>query len=254
MYRIFVVIIALVVLWPGQHVHAQESVVISSGEWPPFFSNHLPGGGLGNRIVTEAFAEVGVTVDFDYLPWKRAYESADRGPAQGSSGWLKLPERERRFLFSDPIFHSARVFFHRKDSHFHWETPEDMKDYRIAVTLGSADEIDLESIMASGKGSMDIAISYEAGMKKLAAGRVDAYFCNVDVGRYILHKRVPEEMVRAITFDTKPFYEEDNHLIISRRLENAQELMTRFNEGLDRLRESGRYARIRREFFAELDR
>jgi ABC-type amino acid transport substrate-binding protein len=48
--------------------------------------------------------------------------------------------------------------------------------------------------------------------------------------------------------DPLPIFTETNHLIPSRRLPFARELMDRFNEGLRKLRQSGRYGRIRRKY------
>ena len=215
---------------------ADETTLLSSGEWPPFFSASLPHGGVGNRIIAESFALMGVSVEFDYQPWIRALETARYGPAAGSAGWLQTPEREKFFLFSDPIFSSMRVFFHRRDVPFDWETLDDIRELRVAVTLGSADEFPFDAVR-----KVDVAQSYVSGMRKLAAGRVDVYACNLDVGLHVLKHQVAAREASLITYHPRPIFEETNHLILSRRFSNAQALMDRFNEGLRRLRESGRH-------------
>lgn len=225
---------------------AGDRLILTSGEWPPFFSEQLPCGGVGNRIVAESFKRAGVDVEFVYQPWMRAMRTARYGSAHGSSGWLRTPERERAFLFSDPIFTSRRVFFHRRDNDFRWRTLDDIRDLRVAVTLGSADEFAFEPVLAKGSGKLDLANSYTAGMRKLAAGRVDVYACNLSVGLHVLAHHMPRAEAVRITHHPRPIFEEANHLILSRRLPNAEALMARFNEGLRQLRESGRHAEIMR--------
>ena len=223
------------------------SVLLTSGEWPPFYSASLPGGGFANRVISESLALEGITVHFLFLPWRRALEMADHGPPVGSAGWLPMEARERRFLFSDAVFTSDRVFFHHRDVSFNWHTLEDIRDLRVGITLGSAEEFPFEDAMAGGRGKLEVAASYAAGMKMLIAGRVDVYACNKAVGLFILDKRIVEGADQII-LNPKPIFSETNHLILSRRLPYARELMDRFNEGLRKLRESGRYERIRREY------
>ncbi|WP_338669505.1 substrate-binding periplasmic protein [Pseudodesulfovibrio methanolicus] len=224
------------------------SIVLTSGEWPPFYSASLPGGGFANRVVRESFALEGITVDFQFLPWRRALETAAQGPAVGSAGWLPMEERRKRFLFSDPVFESARVFFHRRDVPFTWHTLEDVRDLRVGITLGSAEEFPFEEVLARGKGKLDVVGSYVAGMKMLIAGRVDVYACNKAVGLFILANRIDDGDADQVACNPRPIFTETNHLLLSRRLPFAEALMERFNAGLRALRRSGRYDRIRQEY------
>ncbi|BCS89603.1 substrate-binding periplasmic protein [Pseudodesulfovibrio sediminis] len=235
-----------VCLWsPGR----AESILLTTGEWPPYYSASMLHGGIANQIVAESFALVGIDVQFQFLPWKRALVEASQKPYQGSAGWLWTPEREETFLFSYPLFSSSRVFFHRKDFPFDWNTLEDLRNLRIAVTLGSEDEFSLKEIVARGKGEIDVAQTYRSGLKKLLAGRVHVYACNREVGLHILRNEFEQYEARLLTFHLKSIFEETNHLLISKRLDNANELMERFNEGLRQLRESGRYYDILDTFY-----
>ncbi|WP_319542306.1 transporter substrate-binding domain-containing protein [uncultured Pseudodesulfovibrio sp.] len=226
-----------------------EKVSLTSGEWPPYYSQSLPHGGVANQIITESFAQVGMTVDYVFLPWKRALDATMVGATVGSSGWLRTAEKEKDFLYSASIFESMRVLFYRRDRKFDWNEPQDLKDLRVAVALGSVSEIPLDSIFDQGKGKIDVAKSYASGMRKLAAGRVDVYICNLAVGLYLLRKQIPREEALLITYHPKPFMVEENHLIISRQAKGGQEIMDAFNQGLRQLRKSGRYDQIFDEYF-----
>ncbi|MGE4424349.1 MAG: substrate-binding periplasmic protein [Pseudodesulfovibrio sp.] len=236
-------------LWavPCRAQDLPASIVLTSGEWPPFYSDSLPGGGFANRVVRESLALEGIKVDFLFLPWRRALETAAQGPAVGSAGWLPLEERRKRFLFSDPVFKSARVFFHLRDVPFIWRRVEDVRDLRVGITLGSAEEFPFKEAMAGGRGKLDVAGTYVAGMKMLIAGRVDVYACNKAVGLFVLANRIDAGVDRVV-YNPRPIFTETNHLIISRRLPYAEALVDRFNAGLRKLRQSGRYDEIRRDY------
>ncbi|WP_316897753.1 transporter substrate-binding domain-containing protein [Pseudodesulfovibrio indicus] len=239
-------VVALALLLTVRAASALDEIVLTSGDWPPYYSPELAFGGAANQVVSESFALAGVHASFVFVPWRRALEMARTGKAQGSAGWMRMANRERDFLFSDPLFESVRVFFHRKDMPFDWRSLDDVRDLRVAVTLGSAEEFPLEEVLARGTGRLDIAQDYASGMKKLLLGRVDVYACNLAVGLFILDHRVGPG-ASAIIYHPRPIFSETNHLLLDRNLVGAEELMARFNEGLRKLRESGRYDVIFRD-------
>lgn len=54
----------------------RETITLTNGEWAPYLSESFKYGGFLSRVCSEAFALEGVDVEYEYLPWKRAYESA----------------------------------------------------------------------------------------------------------------------------------------------------------------------------------
>ena len=95
-------------------VSGPDTIRLTNGEWPPYLSEHLEHYGVVSRIVTEAFALEGVKVEYGFFPWKQAYELAESGEWDGSLIWLRTPEREQYFYFSEPILQCNYVFWHLK--------------------------------------------------------------------------------------------------------------------------------------------
>lgn len=48
---------------------AEEVVRITAGEWPPYLGSDLPHFGIAGRIITEAFATQGITVEMTFFPF-----------------------------------------------------------------------------------------------------------------------------------------------------------------------------------------
>lgn len=114
-----------------------RTISISTGEFPPWTGSALPHDGYVNHIIKAAFASQGVTVDFVYQPWKRAFEEARQGKFDATSYWYESAERRESMLFSDLVITNRTVFFQRRDeAEVHWKTLSDLSQYRMSATLG----------------------------------------------------------------------------------------------------------------------
>lgn len=236
------IFLVLLPVWCAPSAWSGESVTLTNGEWPPYHSQAMPGGGVGSMIYREAFALAGIEVEYEFLPWKRAYEKAKHGGAQGSVSWLKRPEREKHFRYSDPVMDSRTVFFYNQKSGFDWQDFEDLKDMRIGTAVGQISPGKLQEAVLKGSGKIEVVRSYEQGMRLLIAGRLDTFYCNQHVGNHLLKTTFRGET--DILPHPKPLQKGDNYLIISRKVPDGQRFIERFNRGLQLLRESGRYDEI----------
>ena len=82
---------------------AAKIVRLTTGEWPPYISQNLPGKGVGLLIISEAFKLAGYDVEYSFYPWPRGYELGARGQWDGSVLWQKTPGRSKELLFSDRV-------------------------------------------------------------------------------------------------------------------------------------------------------
>lgn len=220
---------------------AEEAIVLTNGEWPPFFSEALEDQGVGSRICKEAFARARMDVKYRFVPWKRGLQAARTGEATGSVGWRKTPERTKLFYFSDPILTVSSVLFHRQGSHFDWQTLDDIGPLTVGATLGYAYTDILQPYVEKHGGKLEIAPSDEINMGKLAAGRIDVFPCAQAVGSYLIDTKLSPRSAGLITHHPKPLLLGGIHLIISKDNPDGQKLITRFNAGLRELSQSGLY-------------
>lgn len=248
-------IVITIALWSGyifqlEQSWAAETIRLGWGTSPPFYSEELPKGGVQAHIVREAYATVGVKVEYDILPWKRAYIMANSGEIDGSAGWLKTPQREIDVLYSNSIAKGCYVFFHKRDTAFDWKTEQDLGGWSIGTTMGYSQTKKLEAIKQKGVDfKLQVASSDLANMKKLVSKRVDLFVCNQDVGKNILHQNFPTDAVESITIHPKPMYCDTLHVIFSRKTpDKSQRLITLLNKGIEELHASGRYAEIMEAF------
>ena len=223
---------------------AAQSVRLTNGEWPPYTSETLPHGGLITRLVTAAFAQEGIGVQYGYFPWKRAYAYGKSGEWDGAVGWVPTVDRLADYYFSEPVIHVDSALFHLKRAPFDWTTINDLRKWRIGVAAGYSYGEQWDSAVRSGQLVVDEVATDVMNLHKLLHGRVDAVAMQVDVADYLMRQLLTPQEAAQIVRHPRRLDRAPSCLILPRRMQGAPELLARFNRGLQRLKESGAYATI----------
>jgi polar amino acid transport system substrate-binding protein len=235
---------------PSLNSAAQETIRITNGEWAPFYSENLPYHGLDSRIVSEAFALEDVNVIYDFFPWKRSYEISKHGVWDGTIGWPYNKERAQFHYFSkQPINKGEWVFFYRNDASFDWDNIDNLKNVVFGVTLGDwvMDGDDkFTTALREEKLNYDTTATDEQNFLKLNAKRIDIFPQQLDVGYAQLKKlvsdnRLTAEQASRITHHPEPFRLMPLYLLLSKKHEHNKQMIERFDNGFEQLKESGRY-------------
>ncbi len=226
--------------------HAQRTVRLTNGEWPPYMSASLPDNGLISRIVVEAFALQGMRVQFGFFPWPRSLMLAKVGDWDGTVAWVVSPERSRDFIFSDPVIATETVFFHLKSWQFSWNGMDDLKRYRIGVTQDYFYGAVFNAALAQGKISVESVGRDEQNLTKLLGGRIDIFPIDKRVAASMLrqHFRAPD--IERITFDPRPVHTQPLHVMFGRAQAGSAQLADEFNKGLKKLKASGRLEQLQK--------
>lgn len=220
---------------------ATEVVRLAIGEWAPYTAKSDPNGKLLERVVAEAFKLEGVEVQYSYFPWKRSYLRAEDGSFDGTFPWTRTAERDQLFyLHKVPLVTEQSVYFHLKTTAFDWRTLDDLKRYKVGVTLGYKN---VELYKANGIRA-DVAPSEEQNFKKLALGRIDVYETSKIVGYTTIANTLPPDTARLFTHHRRPSDENDYFILFSRKSPNGKEMAARFDAGLKKLKSTGAYDKI----------
>lgn len=221
-----------------------EIVRLTNGEWPPYQSPDLPHYGAASWLAQRAFELEGYEVKYGFFPWSRAYYMAETGQYDGSLIWSYSKERAKKFLYSEPFIHTNTVFFYNRENPLKWDDWADLKGKVIGATTGYYYGEAFAQAEAAGLFTVDRVSSDELNLKKLIAGRLDAFPLSLDVGRYMLRAHFNDIERARIDWHPKPLRKTAYHLIISRKSPRAQALVEAFNRGVAKLKASGEYERI----------
>ncbi len=230
-----------IIVWSVTPSHGRDVIRLANGEWPPYYSKHLPDNGVGSKIVKDAFALEHVTVIYGFFSWSRAMALAKSGEWDGVVGYQTNPERNRSFYASEVVWEAPWVFFHLKTQPVQWKTFEDLRSFTVGATVEYM--YTREFMEAERKGILKIhrIDSDEQNFMKLASGRIDLFPQLLDVGVYQYKRTLDASAQRLITYHPKPFGVHGDQVLLSRANRKNVRLMALFNRGLKRLKESGTY-------------
>jgi len=247
MKALITILSVLILFCASDDAAAGDRIRLTNGEWPPYTSKALPHYGFMSRIVTEAFDQVEINAEYTFFDsWKRCYILAKKGKFDGSLTWIPTLERKKDFYFCDPVITLENVFFHLKTLNFDWNTMDDLTPFRISITSSYSYEKDFDSAVKQGKIVPYIVYRDIVNIQNLIQGRVDIFPMEKKVGYALLRKNFsPEEQAR-VTHHPKSLETTFPTVIISKQIDpaRAQHLVTAFNKGLKRLKQSGRYREI----------
>lgn len=196
-----------------------------------------------NRIVTEAFALEGVKASMNFFSWAQAIGFGISGEVDGTCCWYSSANRRKNFYLSEPIVEVKYVFFHLKSYKFDWKTFDDLKN----IPMGGIIEYDYGKTFTdaekSGKIKVQRVPSDEMNFRKLLAGRIQLYpMADPNAGWVLLEDKFTPQESQLITYHPKSFLEDPNlYLLLSKEKERNKRLITVFNNGLSRLKNSGKY-------------
>jgi polar amino acid transport system substrate-binding protein len=237
-------LLALVLTLLAGPARADPTVlVIATSELPPYVSANAKDSFL-TELLPEVGKEMGVTFQFRFMPWPRCEIAVDELQAWASMPYVRTPERDQKFLFSEPLYAKRTVLFYYSPTNQGYPrtfaTLGDLKRYK----MGGVRSYYYEALFAEAGMILELAGNEESSFKKLRAGRVDMVPAVDVVGWDVIRKTFPpEERENFHVLDT-PLAVGHNHLMTSRNYPQAELLMERFNQALAKVRRNGVYKQV----------
>ena len=232
-------IFLIIIIFSTEKSYSEETIRLTSGEWATYLSEKLKNNGIVGRIIKEAFALEGIDVKISFFPWKRAYSEAEKGKYDGTAVWLKKPEREKQFLYSDPVIEEQHVFFHLKRYPFDWGAFEDLRNSKVGGLLGFSYGPTFDAVIKSGEVKMRRVTTDIQAFQMLLKERIQVYPQELNVGYEALYRNFFIGETQVITHHPKPFHVDFSYLLLSKKIERNKRLIKIFNKNLKRLEESG---------------
>lgn len=234
-------------------LHAGTSLLLVTSDFPPYVfceksaatSVVVPQKGIDIDIVSELFRRIGQPYSIKCLPWKRVETMVKDGEADGGFPAFRTPERESFSQFlTDPLHESMYSIFVKSGSEFPFRTLDDLAGKRIGIERSHNVSPPFHEAARAGKFLLEEASEPEQSLKKLLAGRIDAYINNYNVVLYNAKQLGMRERIAALPVPMT--HGNPSYLMISKTaaITGKPGLMKRLNKALHEMWRDGTVERI----------
>lgn len=213
-------------------------VNIAVGEYAPYIDKSRSDQGFMTKIVVMAFEKSGMKAKVEFSPWKRIEEMDIDKANRLSFAFIKTPEREAKWIYSENIMSATTVFVAVKGKKFKWNTIEDLKAYKIGISRGYSYGTDFDSMKSQLQ--VEEATNDEKNIKKLVAGRIDIFPVDPYVGAQIVRDKLSASEASKLEIVEKPSLSDDSmHAVCAKSFSDCQMIIDKFNAGLAKMRSDG---------------
>ena len=223
-------------------------VTLAVGEFPPRYSQKYRDKSIFLEIISAAFKEVDIKVQYNFYPWIRVLDNAMNNIEDGSATWRKNEERMKAFHFSDPIYTSKTVAFHLKSKPFSWKSLKDFSGLRIGTTRSLFFGKKFSKMEKDKKFTLSRVTKDLQNYKMLLSKRIDLFLQQPDLTYYQMYSLLNESEYSQITHNPKVVYAFDLHLILSRKNEDNLRKMTLFNRGMKKIKDNGVFDKLMKKY------
>ncbi len=249
-------LLAAMFTWP-QPGQADNTILIATEDYPPYVAPDLKHYGVLGQIVSEAFALENIKVEFGFFPDNRAYWLSETGKWDATMPWARRTERLPLFHYGEPLIESDReVFFYRRGFSFTWDAKK--QDYRdiaglhVGAIQGSNYGPKFQAAEREGIISVSRVTRTEQNLLKLSEGRIDLMITPERIAIYAMNKVLSTSeraKIRVALAIDEPV--EYDYLLISKKSKRNEFFLKAMNNGLRKLKASGRHKAIIDAFMHE---
>ncbi len=248
---VFIVLLALSMTGVGfasdEAVSADKGVLIVATDYPPYEFEKPEGDlkGFDVEVAIEAFRRAAYAASVEFYPWPRCLDMVRQGLATAALTCAKNPEREKLFVFSEPISLMTDVLAVHKD----YAGPELSRLRELGrhkLLVGAARGTYTEKRLVEYKIPRDISTTEEIVVRKLGDKRIDVMPTTLENFLYLSKKEGAAGQFKWFAMqDAKT---SEFHLAFSRKWPGVEELVPEFDRKLEELKQDGTYEAIHAKY------
>ncbi|MBI3284819.1 MAG: extracellular solute-binding protein [Burkholderiales bacterium] len=246
--RLSAVAVILSALLGAASLQGAETVLLVSGERPPYLGAALPEGGYAAELVTEAFKRKGFRVRLEFYTWARAKLQATQGDADGMLASEPGPA-DAAFVYSTHFPGGTTGLLKKKSLALAYR-PDEVNNPALlfkslaGYKLGAVrDGVSLPAFEQAAGLNKELAADELRNLDMLEHDKVQLSLVDKYTAADIMVSQRPR-LIGQLEFMTPPLAQSDFYLAFARRGKNHLQLLQAFNAGLAQLRQDGTLEKI----------
>jgi polar amino acid transport system substrate-binding protein len=161
---------------------------ITSLDWPPFSGENLPEGGAGIAVLRAALKAEGIDLQVEFYPWTRAIVTSKRDASYAGFFPAWPEDVPAEYTPSVALFESPVGLVEPVAKPIRWNKLEDLSGKSIGTVQDYGNTPEFMALISSGAISTQIAMNDLTNVRKVAAGRMDAAFIDLNnLGYFLQH-------------------------------------------------------------------
>lgn len=221
--------------------HASSNTLsIAAFEYKPFVDTNLEGYGYIAEIASAALREAGYEVKYEFVPLKRALLLAKHKEVDGVLGAYYSKDRTEYLRYSNAIGEVNINFLTLAGRGIKSGELRELKNHSVGVILGTS----LYSDLRRDGFYVEEGVDNLVNLNKLLAGRVDLI---AGTSLWILDqlkRSFSAEIQNKVIVLEPPYQVQSIYFTLSKRKRNAEDIIKRFNRGLETIKLSGELTKI----------
>lgn len=212
---LLLVALSLSPLWSGAATWR-----VASLEWPPFAGSQLPEGGAGIAVLRAALKAEGIELQVEYFPWSRAILMSKRSVYAGLyPTWSE--DVPPGFIPSVPIFKSPVGLVESIRGPVVWSRLEDLRGKTIGTVQDYGNTPEFMALIGTGAIKTEVVDKDVTNIRKVAAGRIDAAFIDLNNLDYLLKHEV-KDIAHKVQANKKQIEDKLLFLAINNKFESPR--------------------------------
>lgn len=205
--------------------------VLMDDRFPPYsWMDGSRPAGLDTEIVHAVLTRIGVTPEYEAMPWNRVLKRLDMDGYDLAFQFVDTPERRAKYLLVGPFRMGRTVVMARRSNPVRFESMQDLTGLRVVTVQGFAYTAEFDAAVGFTRIPVnDVTL----GVKMVAAGRADAMIGDI----WSLSGAADSQgLAGQLVILPDSLSEVGRHVIIPK---SKADKAARFAEGLERIRADG---------------
>ncbi len=233
-------IISIILIAFSLNVLAQnQKLKLVSDVWPPF-TNTENEKSVAIDLVKLALKRIEVETKFSIIDFDDVIVGVEKGTYDGSAALWENKEREKTLIFSEPYLQNQLVLVGLKGADVSIETVAELAGKKIGVVKDYAygnrllDAPNLELVFSE---------SDQNNLEKLFDKQIDYLLVDNLLIQYLLKYQL-NDVNELLSISGTPFKTKTLHFALNRNVENAKEIIDKFNEKIKIMIKDGTYNEV----------
>lgn len=213
----------------------QQELKLVADVWPPF-TNAEGEKSILSDLVQEALEGIEIKSSMEILDFTEVLDQIYSGKYDGSPGLWISEERQEKYFFSKPYLYNQLVLVGRKGSDVSAVSFKELEGKKIGVIDDYA--------YGNFENNEDIVIvpgsSNQKNLENLLSDKIDYMLVDALLIQYMLKHQL-NDVTLHLAIGQNPLLVKSLHLALGKKVENAEEILTRFDEQIEEMIADGSF-------------